>query len=306
LLWFAARRCAFGLATLFGVALLVFVLVHLSGDPINVMLEGTIATEEYAESLRKEFGYDQPLPVQFLRFITGAVRGDVGISLRFRQPAMDLILERLPATIELAVAAMAVAILVAVPLGILAAIRRGTLVDRVCMLVTLLGLSIPLFWLGISLILLLAVKLRWLPAAGRGTLDQLILPAITLATYPMGRIARITRSSMLEVLRLDYVRTARSKGLPETLVIYSHALRNAMLPVITLVALQFGNLLGGAIVTEAIFSWPGIGQLALQAASTRDLPLVQAAVLVTGTIFIVINSVVDVLYGYLDPRIRVE
>jgi ABC-type dipeptide/oligopeptide/nickel transport system permease component len=305
-LWFAARRCALGLATLFGVALLAFVLVHLSGDPINVMLEGTIATEEYVASLRKEFGYDQPLPVQFLRFIQGAVRGDVGISLRFRQPAMDLVLERLPATIELAVAAMTVALLVAVPLGISAAIRRGTLVDRACMLVTLLGMSIPLFWLGISLILLLAVKLRWLPAAGRGTLDQLILPAITLATYPMGRIARITRSSMLEVLGLDYVRTARSKGLSERLVIYSHALRNAMLPVITLVALQFGNLLGGAIVTEAIFSWPGVGQLALQAASTRDLPLVQASVLVTGTIFIVINSVVDLLYGYLDPRIRLE
>lgn len=306
MLWFAARRCALGLATLFGVALLAFVLVHLSGDPINVMLEGTIATEEYVASLRKEFGYDQPLPVQFLRFIEGAVRGDVGTSLRFRQPAMDLVLERLPATIELAVAAMAVALLVAVPLGISAAVHRGTLADRACMLVTLLGMSIPLFWLGISLILLLAVKLRWLPAAGRGTLDQLILPAITLATYPMGRIARITRSSLLEVLGLDYVRTARSKGLSERLVIYNHAFRNAMLPVITLVALQFGNLLGGAIVTEAIFSWPGVGQLALQAASTRDLPLVQASVLVTGAIFIVINSVVDLLYGYLDPRIRLE
>jgi ABC-type dipeptide/oligopeptide/nickel transport system permease component len=228
------------------------------------------------------------------------------MSLRFRQPALDLVMERLPATIELATAAMGIAVAVGVSLGIVAAVWRGSLVDRLATTVALVGQSVPLFWLGISLILVFAVMLRWVPATGRGTWAQLVLPAATLATFSMARIARLTRSSLLEVLRLDYVRTARAKGLAEPWVVHRHAVRNAMLPVMTLIALQFGALLGGAIVTEAVFAWPGLGQLALQAVLTRDLPLVQAVVVVTGALFIALNTIVDLLYGCLDPRISVR
>jgi ABC-type dipeptide/oligopeptide/nickel transport system permease component len=303
---FALRRSLLAILTLLGATLAVFCLVNLAGDPVRIMLAETGATPEDVEQFKREFGYDRPLPQQFVGFVWRALRGDLGMSLRFRQPTLDLVLERLPATIELAAAAMGIAVVVGVSLGVAAAVWRGTLVDRLATAAALVGQSIPLFWLGISLILVFAVMLRWVPASGRGTWGQLTLPATTLATFPLARIARLTRSSLLEVLRLDYVRTARAKGLAEIWVVQRHAVRNAMLPVMTLIALQFGALLGGAMVTEAVFAWPGVGQLALQAVLTRDLPLVQAVVVVTGALFVGLNTAVDFLYGYLDPRISVR
>ncbi|MBI4013971.1 MAG: ABC transporter permease [Candidatus Rokubacteria bacterium] len=306
MLAFALRRSLLAGVTLLGATLAVFCLVNLAGDPVRIMLAETGATPEDVARFKSELGYDRPLAEQFVGFVRRALRGDLGMSLRFRQPALDLVMERLPATIELATAAMGIAVAVGVSLGIVAAVWRGSLVDRLATTVALVGQSVPLFWLGISLILVFAVMLRWVPATGRGTWAQLVLPAATLATFSMARIARLTRSSLLEVLRLDYVRTARAKGLAEPWVVHRHAVRNAMLPVMTLIALQFGALLGGAIVTEAVFAWPGLGQLALQAVLTRDLPLVQAVVVVTGALFIALNTIVDLLYGCLDPRISVR
>jgi peptide/nickel transport system permease protein len=301
---FILRRGLLALLTIVGVTLLIFILVHAAGDPFKIMLAGTLATGADVRKIERELGYDAPLPIQYLRFLSGAFRGDFGLSLRYREPVTRLVLGRLPATLELAIAAMVVALVVGLPIGIISAIRQGTIVDRVGVALALLGQSIPLFWLGITLVLLLSVNLRWFPASGRGSLVQLVLPAVTLGTYPMGRLTRLVRSTVLEVIRLDYVRTANAKGLRQWTIIRRHILRNAMLPISTLLGLQFGALLGGAVVTESIFAWPGVGLLSLEAVTQRDLPLVQALVVIIGGIFIAINAAVDILYGYLDPRIR--
>ena len=303
---FVVRRLMLSVVVLFGVTLFVAGMLHISGDPVAVILESGIASNEEREELRQELGLDRPFVVQYFDFMVGAVQGDLGRSLRFRQPAGKLVLERLPATVQLAVAAMLFSVVVALPVGIISATRPNSVADYAGRLLTLAGQSIPLFWLGIMFILIFAVRLRWLPAAGRLEPTSIILPAITLGLYPMARITRVLRASMLEVLVMDYCRTARAKGLTEQGVVVKHVLRNAALPVVTIMGLQFGYLLGGAVVTETIFAWPGLGWLSVQAVSARDFPLVQAIVAVIALMFILINLLTDVLYAYLNPQIRYD
>jgi peptide/nickel transport system permease protein len=289
----------------FGVVTLVFAALRVSGDPAATMLPGDASVDELA-ALRKELGLDQPLHVQYVKFLRGAITGDFGLSLRHQQPALELVMERLPATLELAFAALLLSVAVALPLGIIAAIYRGRLADMLAMGFAVVGQATPYFWMGIMLILVFAVELQWLPTSGRGGFDRLILPAVTLGTHFMAVLARLTRTSMLEVLGQNYVTTARAKGLSEWVVILTHALKNAAVPVVTLIGLQFGTLLGGAVVTETIFAWPGVGRLAVQSIFVRDYPVVQAGVFVLALTFVAINLAVDLLYGYLDPRIRSE
>jgi peptide/nickel transport system permease protein len=244
--------------------------------------------------------------VQYVRFLADVVAGDFGTSFRHQQPALPLVLERLPATLELALAALVLAVAVALPLGIVAALHRGRLADLLAMGFAVVGQATPYFWMGIMLILVVSVELGWLPTSGRGSWRHLILPAVTLGTHFAAALARLTRTSMLEVLGQNYVTTARAKGLSECQVILTHALKNAAVPVVTLIGLQFGTLLGGAVVTETIFAWPGVGRLAVQSIFVRDYPVVQAGVFVLALSFVAINLLVDLLYGYLDPRIRSE
>jgi peptide/nickel transport system permease protein len=290
-------------AVALGVSALSFLFTHLSGDPVMLMLPPD-ATHQQLEEFRQRMGFNAPLPLQYLRFLSGAVHGDFGTSLRHQQPSMRLVLERLPATMELALAGMGLALVVAVPFGILSACRRGSGLDYLGMGGSLLGLSMPNFWVGILGILIFSVKLHLLPTAGRGTWAQLVLPAVALGSYLMALIARLTRSGMLEVLGQDYVRTARAKGLAELIIIWRHALANALIPLVTVIGLQMGELLGGTVVIETVFAWPGVGRLIIQAVFQRDYPLVQAAVFVLAMTFVGANLAVDLAYRYLDPRIR--
>jgi peptide/nickel transport system permease protein len=289
----------------FGVVTLVFAALRLSGDPAATMLPGDASVDELG-ALRRQLGLDRPLWLQYLQFLAGAVSGDFGTSFRHQQPALPLVLERLPATLELAGAALLLAVVVALPLGILAAIHRGRVLDVAAMAFAVVGQATPYFWMGIMLILVVSVELAWLPTSGRGGLERLILPAITLGTHFAASLARLTRTSMLEVFGQQFVTTARAKGLSEWSVVLGHTLKNAAVPVITLIGLQFGTLLGGAVVTETIFAWPGVGRLAVQSVFVRDYPVVQAGVFVLALTFVAINLVVDLLYGVLDPRIRRE
>jgi peptide/nickel transport system permease protein len=289
----------------FGVVTLVFAALRLSGDPAATMLPGDASVDELA-ALRRQLGLDQPLWLQYLGFLGAAVTGDFGTSFRHQQPALPLVLERLPATLELAGAALLLAVGLALPLGILAAIHRGRLLDVAAMAFAVVGQATPYFWMGIMLILIVSVELAWLPTSGRGGLARLILPAITLGTHFAASLARLTRTSMLEVFGQQFVTTARAKGLSEWSVVLAHTLKNAAVPVITLIGLQFGTLLGGAVVTETIFAWPGVGRLAVQSVFVRDYPVVQAGVFVLALTFVAINLLVDLLYGVLDPRIRRE
>jgi ABC-type dipeptide/oligopeptide/nickel transport system permease component len=308
------------LLVLFGISLIVFIILHLTGDPAVLLLPPD-ATKEDIDNFRKIMGFNDPLFVrwppwnyvnppwgfladtQYGRFLTGAIVGNFGTSFRHQQPALGLVLERMPATIQLTLAAMGLAVSVAVPVGIISAVRRNSPADHAGMAVALLGQSMPVYWLGIMLIMLFAVRWNLLPAFGKGTLRHLILPALTLGAFSMARIARLTRSGMLEVLGQEYVRTARAKGLSELRVIVKHALKNAAIPVITIIGLDLGTLLGGAVITETIFAWPGVGRLAVQAIANRDYPVVQAAVFTLASIFVIINFLVDVLYTYVDPRV---
>ena len=299
------RRLVQSIFVLLGVSLIVFTLVQLSGDPVLQMLAGTNASEADLQNLRQELGYNDPAWMQFGRYLGGAVQGDLGDSLRFKQPALALVLNRLPATGQLAVAALLLSLLIGIPIGILSAVKRNTIWDHLGMTLVLLGQSIPLFWLGMMFVLLFAVQLRWFPSGSAGTWKHLVLPTLTLSAYPMARIARLMRSAMLDVLNEDYIRTARAKGLHNRRVMVVHALRNAALPVVTVVGLMFGTLMGGAVITESIFAWPGVGLLTIQAIQNRDFTLVQASVLVVAVVFIVVNLLVDLLYIYIDPRIRV-
>src|SRR5215470_967122 len=282
---------------------LVFVVLHLTGDPVMMMLPPNASRDEI-QALTAALGLDQPLYVQYARFLGRLARGDLGISLQHQQPAMPLVLERLPASLLLAVSALVIAVVVAVPLGLLAAARRGTALDHLAVGLAALGQSAPIFWTGLMLMLVLAVTLKLLPTTGYGTWQQLVMPALTLAAYPMAAIARLVRSGMLEVLEADYVRTARAKGLQERRVILKHAFKNAAMPVVTVIGLQFGLLLGGAIVCEMIFAWPGVGRLLIFAINNRDFPLVEAAVLVIALVFVGANLLVDLCYGWLDPRVN--
>jgi peptide/nickel transport system permease protein len=302
---YVARKVFHTLFVALGVTTLVFVALRMSGDPAAAMLPGDASVEETI-ALRRTLGLDRPLYAQYASFLGSAVTGDFGTSFRHQQPAFELVLERLPATLELAFAALVLALVVALPLGILAAVYRGGVVDVAAMVFAVIGQATPYFWMGIMLILIVAVQLDWLPTSGRGGVERLILPAITLGTHFAASLARLTRTSMLEVLGQNFVTTARAKGLSERSVILVHVLKNAAVPVVTLIGLQFGTLLGGAVVTETIFAWPGVGRLAVQSIFVRDYPVVQAGVLVLALTFVGLNLLVDLLYGWLDPRIRRE
>ena len=285
-----------------GISMISFFFIHLSGDPVMLMLPGDASMEE-VEQLRQKLGFNDPLYVQYGRFIKKAVQGDFGESLYYHVPALDLILERLPASLELSLAAMGLALVVSIPIGIISAVYRGSALDMGSMLGALFGLSMPHFWLGIMFIMIFSVKLGWLPTSGRGTFAQLIMPALALAMSLMAMFARLTRSVMLEVLSLDYIRTARAKGLREFYVIGKHALKNALIPLVTVAGMQFGLLIGGTVIIETVFAWPGVGRLVVQAIFNRDYPLVQSIVFILALIFVAANLLVDLLYIYLDPRI---
>ena len=297
------QRSLLLLPTLFGALTLVFFLIHLvPGDPVEVML-GETASAADTEELRRSLALDQPLMVQYHSFLTGLLRGDLGRSLYEQSSVTDLIRARLPATIELTLCAMAIAVVISFPLAILAAVKKGTGIDRGALLFSLLGLSLPNFWLGPLLMIIFSIQLGWTPVSGRGGLDHLILPSLTLGMGMAAILTRILRGSLLQVINEDYVRSARAKGLSEKQVWLKHTLRNALLSVITIMSLQFGSLLAGSIITETVFSWPGIGRLTVQAIQTRDYPLVQGCVLVIAISYLLVNLLTDIFYHFVDPRI---
>ncbi len=293
------------LIVMVGISIITFSLLHLTGDPV-VMLLPYDAGKEETERFRVAMGFDQPLYIQYWRFLQGAVQGDFGRSLYMEQSAFLLVWERLPATLLLTLAGMVIAIGVAIPLGILSAMNRNSWLDNICTMLAISGQAMPIFWLGLMLIILFSVTLRWLPVSGYGTWQHLILPAITLGMFQAPITMRLVRSGMMEVLNQDYVRTARAKGLAERNVLIKHAFKNACIPVITILGLQFGQLLGGAIVTETVFAWPGVATKTVDAIRNQDFPVVQAGVFLLAIFIVAVNLLVDVVVGMIDPRIRVQ
>ncbi len=307
MLAYVAKRLLGLIPVLFGVVLLVFAMLWLApGDPVLALLgegaQGISAAQ--VEELRRAYGLDRSFPEQFLSYLGDVLRLDLGTSLRSSQSVTDEVLSRLPATLALAGSAMAIAVLVGGAFGVLAAVYKGTWVDSAAIVVALLGVSVPVFWSGLVLMLVFALRLGWLPASGFGTWRHLVMPAAAVGFSSAAFIARVTRASLIEALRQDYVRTARAKGLPEGRVRLKHALKNALLPVVTVVGLQFGGLLGGAVLTETVFAWPGVGRLLVDAIRSRDLPLVQGAVLFVAVMFILVNLLVDLSYAALNPKVR--
>ena len=303
---YLVRRLALTIPVLIGVATLVFALIHLvPGDPVQSML-GETASQEEVEQLRHTLGLDQPLLVQYKSFLFGLARGDLGTSFRFGTPVSQEIASRLFRTIQLAVAAMGVAIAIAIPLGIIAAVYRGTAVDHAAMTLALAGISMPNFWLGPLLAILFAVQLGWLPVAGTGTIWHLVLPSVTLGAALAAILARMTRASVLEELRELYVLAARARGASRVRAVVRHAFRNSLIPVVTIIGLQFGAVLTGTIITETIFAWPGVGRLLIQAINFRDYPLVQGCILFISFTYVMMNLLTDITYGLLDPRIRYD
>jgi len=300
------KRVVLAIPVLLGVATLVFSLIHLvPGDPAQAMLGDGAAPQDVAD-LRRSLGLDQPLTTQYVKFLRGALSGDLGKSFRTGQPVTAMIVERVPATAELAVASMLVAIVIAIPLGVVAAVWRGTIIDFGAMTFALAGVSIPNFWLGPLLAIVFAVELGWLPVSGRGTLLHLVLPAISLGLALAAILARMTRASLLDELNELYVRAARARGVSRAGAVTAHALRNSLVPLLTIIALQFGAVLTGAVITETIFAWPGIGRLLIQSIGFRDYPTVQGCILLIAFTYVTVNLVTDLLYGFLDPRIRFE
>ena len=303
---YTLRRVLIAFPSILGVMIIVFAMVRLApGDPA-LLLAGEFATTETIELIRERLGLNRSLPEQFVRFVGGVARGDLGRSTRSNRLVTADLADFFPNTIELALGAIFVALLLGIPAGIIAALRPNSPIDLAVMIGALIGVSMPVFWFGLLAILIFSVELGWFPVAGRGSLRHLVLPAITLGISSMAIIARMTRSSMLEVLNQDYIRTARAKGLFDRGVVLKHALRNALVPVVTVVGLQFGALLAGAVITETVFTWPGIGRLLVESIRARDYPVVQGAVLLIATTFIVVNLVVDLVYGFIDPRIRYD
>jgi peptide/nickel transport system permease protein len=306
LIQYVIRRLLVAIPSIIGVLVIVFFMVRLApGDPATY-LAGEFAPRETVEAIRQRFGLDRPLHEQFVIYLGSLAQGDLGRSTSTRRLVVDDLRQYFPHTIELALGAIFVAMVIGIPAGVIAALRQNSWVDLVVTMGALIGVSMPVFWFGLLAILFFSVQLGWFPVAGRGTFSHLILPAVSLGVGSMAIIARMTRSSMLEVLSLDYVRTARAKGLEESRVVMKHAFRNALVPVVTIGGLQFGQLMGGAVLTETVFTWPGIGRLLVNAINARDYPVVQGSVLVIAITFILINIAVDVLYGLIDPRIRYE
>ncbi len=306
MLTFIIRRFFTMIPILIGVTLITFSIMHLSeGDPARIML-GLMASEEAIAHIRQVHGLDLPLHIQYFRWLGRIITGDFGRSIQSRRPVIEMIRDRLPATLELTVTAMIIALLVGITAGIISAVKQYSWLDYSSMTFALFGVSMPPFWLGLMMMLIFGVRLGWLPISGRGDLNQLVMPAIVLSTAQMAIIARLVRSSMLEVIRQDYILTARSKGLAERIVIYKHALKNAMIPVVTMVALQLPFLFGGAVITETIFSWPGMGRMLVGSLFERDFPVIQGTVLIIAIIVMFANLLADIVYAIVDPRIRFD
>jgi peptide/nickel transport system permease protein len=306
MLEYAARRLLVAIPTLWGVATISFLLLHLiPGDPARVMA-GPAATAADVARLRQQFGLDRPLLEQYFGYLGDLVRGDLGIAARTGNSVLSEITARAPFTVQLALFAIVLATVVGTLLGVLAAVRRNSMLDTVLSAVSVLGVSMPVYWVGLLFVLLFAVQLQWLPAAGANTVSSYILPGVTLALFPIGFISRQVRASMIEVLGQDYIRTSYAKGLGRTAVVVRHGLRNALLPVTTVIGLQFGQMLGGAILTETIYAWPGLGRLLVDAISNRDYTVVQGVLFLFAIALIVVNLVTDLLYSYIDPRIRFD
>lgn len=297
------KRLFFSIFVLFGVATIVFFLVRMTGDPVAIMLSPD-ATQEQIDQLRASLGLDKPLIEQYLIYLGDLIQLDFGRSLRYADSAFALIIERLPKTLMLAGTAMLISLCVAIPTGIIAALKKGSIFDQGIMALSMVGQSMPVFWIGILLILFFAVDLGWLPTGGYGTVKHLVMPAVALAFGLIPLVTRLLRSSLIEVLETDYIRTARAKGFMPKAVIFKHALKNSLLPVITVVGLQMGALLGGSVVTESVFAWPGVGQMLVQAITNRDFPLVQAIIIMLSAAFVFINLIVDIIYVFVDPRIQ--
>jgi peptide/nickel transport system permease protein len=309
---YVIRRVLAAIPVALGVATVVFLIIRLSGDPVDIML-GPTATQEAREALRRQFGLDAPLPVQYVTWLARVAHLDLGTSLTTGRPVTEMVLNRFGPTLLLTSTGLALAVIVGIPLGVLAGVRRNSAIDRSSIVLATLGTAVPSFWFGLILLVVFSVRLGWLPTGGmfsprnpqvQDIPSHLVLPALTLALWSIALIARLTRSSMLDVIGEDFIRTARSKGLRERTVIVRHALKNALIPIVTMVGLQFGQLLGGAIIAEAVFSWPGVGSLLLQGITSRDFPLVQGAVLYVASAFVLVSLIVDIIYAYLNPRIR--
>lgn len=307
MLTYIRNRLLMSIPVILGVSIFVFLMLYLvPGDPVMVMMGDTPVSKEQLETIREQMGLNDPLAVQYGRFVWDALHGDLGRSLRNNRPVIDDIMERLPDTVELSIAAMVLAVVLGVLMGTLAATYQNSWIDTFSTIIALIGVSMPIFWLGLILIFVFALRLGWFPATGQGGLSRLILPAVTLAWFSAATIARLVRSSMLEVMRMDYVVTARAKGLKEWVLIYRHALRNALIPVVTIIGLQFGNLLAGTVITETVFARQGLGRLIVEAILQKDFPVVQGAVLFTATMYVIANLAVDISYGIIDPRVRYE
>lgn len=300
---YAIRRLIQMIPVLFIIVAVVFILMYVSGDPVILMLPEN-ATPEEIEALRKALNLDKPFIIQFGTFLLNVLQGDFGNSFRYHQSAFSLVIERLPVTMLLGAVSMVVAVVIALPLGILSATRKNSLLELFVTSGTVLGKAMPNFWVGIMLSLIFSVYLQWFPVSGSGTAAHLVLPAITLGASFAAYIARLTRSSMINSLQQDYVRTAKSKGLAPSVVVYKHAFRNALIPVVTIIMMQTGSVLGGALITEMIFAWPGLGQLLVQSINAKDMAVVQAAIVVIAAIVIIVNLLTDILCGWLDPRIK--
>ncbi len=300
---FFLHRLKLALITVFGVTLLVFIAARLSGDVVYTLVDASAGQEEI-DKMRRQLDLDKPVWLQYISYVGHVARGDFGRSIRYQRPVVEVIAERIPKTVQLGLAAFAVAVSLGISLGILAARTRGSLIDRAARTLAVLAQSMPHFWIGIMAILIFAVILRWLPTSGSGTWQHLVMPALTLATFPMAAIMRITRSSMLETLDAEYVKFLRVKGLAERLIVWKHALRNALIPVVALSGIQLGNLLGGAVIVETVFSWPGLGNLMVESIVSRDYPVIQSGVLMIAVFLITLNFLVDLVFGVIDPRIR--
>ncbi|MCL2696309.1 MAG: ABC transporter permease [Clostridiales bacterium] len=304
MLRFILKRILMLIPVLLGVSLIVFMLMQLApGDPAQIIL-GPQASPEDIANMREVMGLNRPLYIQFLSFLKGLLSLDFGVSLKDQQPVLNRLMAALPYTAQLALAAIVVALLIGIPVGIIAATKQYSIFDRISTVLALIGFSTPNFWLSIMLILVFAVNLRWLPVSGAKNLSYLILPAIALGTQSAAIITRMTRSSMLEVLSQDYISTAKAKGLPPRVIILKHALKNALIPIITVAGLQMGLMLGGAILTETVFAWPGIGRLMIDSIRAKDTPVVQGGVIITASLFVFVNLIVDILYAYVDPRVK--
>lgn len=302
---FVVRRIAYGLFVLLGVTLLAFLLLPLTGDPAAALLPLGTPPEQIA-AFRAEAGLDRPLLVQFAEYTANVLQGEWGMSLRHREPALDLVLERLPATLALGAAGLGLAVLLAIPLGVASASKRGGIVDYIARGVALFSQTVPGFWLGVMLLLVFGVVLRWVPVSAGVGWRGLLLPAVVVAATPLGGLIRLVRAALADVLATDYIRTAHAKGLPDALILWRHGLKNALIPAITLLSVHLGAVFGGAIVAEIVFAYPGMGQLALQAMTNRDIPVIQAFILVQATVIVAVNIGLDVAYTAIDPRVRYE